>query len=59
MPIYEYICSDCCSTFELLRTLNQANEGAPVTQEFADSIGADGYAPDASSAVEKAIALVA
>ena len=28
--------------------------GAPLTQEFADSIGADGYAPDASSAVDKA-----
>jgi 5-methyltetrahydrofolate--homocysteine methyltransferase len=27
--------------------------GAPVSQEFADSIGADGYAPDAASAVEK------
>jgi 5-methyltetrahydrofolate--homocysteine methyltransferase len=27
--------------------------GAPVTQEYADSIGADGYAPDAISAVEK------
>jgi 5-methyltetrahydrofolate--homocysteine methyltransferase len=26
--------------------------GAPVTQEFADQIGADGYAPDAGSAVE-------
>lgn len=26
--------------------------GAPVTQEYADSIGADGYAPDASSAVD-------
>jgi 5-methyltetrahydrofolate--homocysteine methyltransferase len=26
---------------------------APVSQEFADSIGADGYAPDAASAVEK------
>lgn len=25
--------------------------GAPVTQAYADSIGADGYAPDASSAV--------
>jgi 5-methyltetrahydrofolate--homocysteine methyltransferase len=25
--------------------------GAPVTQEFADQIGADGYAPDASAAV--------
>lgn len=32
--------------------------GAPITQEFADSIGADGYAPDASSAVEKAKTLV-
>jgi len=27
--------------------------GAPVTQEFADEIGADGYAPDAASAVDK------
>lgn len=26
--------------------------GAPVSQEFADSIGADGYAPDAASAVD-------
>ena len=25
--------------------------GAPVTQEYADKIGADGFAPDASSAV--------
>jgi 5-methyltetrahydrofolate--homocysteine methyltransferase len=28
--------------------------GAPVTQEFARSIGADGYAKDAASAVDKA-----
>jgi 5-methyltetrahydrofolate--homocysteine methyltransferase len=28
--------------------------GAPVTQEYADQIGADGYARDASSAVDKA-----
>jgi len=28
--------------------------GSSVTQEFADEIGADGYAPDASSAVKKA-----
>jgi len=28
--------------------------GAPVTQEYADEIGADGYAPDAASAVDKA-----
>lgn len=27
--------------------------GAPVTQEYADEINADGYAPDASSAVDK------
>jgi 5-methyltetrahydrofolate--homocysteine methyltransferase len=26
--------------------------GAPVSQEFADSIGADGYAPDAASATD-------
>lgn len=29
--------------------------GAPVTQEFADEIGADAYTPDAASAAEKAI----
>jgi 5-methyltetrahydrofolate--homocysteine methyltransferase len=28
--------------------------GAPVTEEFARKIGADGYAPDAVSAVAKA-----
>ncbi len=28
--------------------------GAPVTQDYADEIGADGYAPDAASAVDKA-----
>jgi 5-methyltetrahydrofolate--homocysteine methyltransferase len=32
--------------------------GAPVTRAFADEIGADGYAPDAASAVELARALV-
>jgi 5-methyltetrahydrofolate--homocysteine methyltransferase len=32
--------------------------GAPVTQAFADEIGADGYAPDAGSAVDLAMSLV-
>jgi 5-methyltetrahydrofolate--homocysteine methyltransferase len=32
--------------------------GAPVTPEFAESIGADGYAPDAHTAVAKARELV-
>ena len=32
--------------------------GAPVTQEFADEIGADGYAADAGGAATKAKALV-
>ncbi|RPJ11127.1 MAG: cobalamin-binding protein [Deltaproteobacteria bacterium] len=32
--------------------------GAPVTEKFAKDIGADGYAPDAASAVEKARVLV-
>jgi 5-methyltetrahydrofolate--homocysteine methyltransferase len=32
--------------------------GAPVTQAYADQIGADGYAPDASRAVAAAKALV-
>jgi 5-methyltetrahydrofolate--homocysteine methyltransferase len=33
--------------------------GAPVTQDYADRIGADGYAPDAASAVDTAKSLVA
>jgi 5-methyltetrahydrofolate--homocysteine methyltransferase len=33
--------------------------GAPITQDFADEIGADGYAPDASSAARKAKELMA
>ncbi|MGD9519742.1 MAG: corrinoid protein [Armatimonadota bacterium] len=32
--------------------------GAPVTQDYADEIGADAYAPDAASAVDKANELV-
>jgi 5-methyltetrahydrofolate--homocysteine methyltransferase len=32
--------------------------GAPLTQEYADSIGAKGYAPDASSAVDLAAKLL-
>jgi len=32
--------------------------GAPVTQNYADEIGADGYAPDAASAVEVAQRLI-
>jgi len=33
--------------------------GAPLTQEYADEIGADGYAPDAATAVDKAKELLA
>jgi 5-methyltetrahydrofolate--homocysteine methyltransferase len=33
--------------------------GAPVTQEYADVVGADGYAADASAAVKKAKELLA
>ena len=32
--------------------------GAPVTQEFSDEIGADGYSPDAASAVDKAMSVL-
>jgi 5-methyltetrahydrofolate--homocysteine methyltransferase len=32
--------------------------GAPLTQEYADSIGAKGYAPDASGAVDLALKLL-
>jgi len=33
--------------------------GAPITQEFANEIGAHGYSPDAASAVDLALSLVA
>jgi 5-methyltetrahydrofolate--homocysteine methyltransferase len=32
--------------------------GAPISQQFADEIGADGFAPDAATAAEKALSLV-
>jgi 5-methyltetrahydrofolate--homocysteine methyltransferase len=33
--------------------------GAPITQEFANQIGADGFAPDAATAVDVAMKLAA
>jgi 5-methyltetrahydrofolate--homocysteine methyltransferase len=48
------------TTIEALEKAGLRNElkimvgGAPVTPEFAENIGADGYAPDAPSAVELA-----
>jgi len=48
---------------DVISSLNKSNlkgkikvmiGGAPVTQDYADEIGADGYAPDAASAVDKA-----
>lgn len=47
-------------TIEALREADLRNGvtvmvgGAPVTQNYADEIGADGYAPDAASAVDRA-----
>ncbi len=40
MPIYEYVCPDCDSKFELLRPVSQANEGAscPQCQNMADRV---------------------
>jgi 5-methyltetrahydrofolate--homocysteine methyltransferase len=32
--------------------------GAPITREFAREIGADGYSPDAGSAVDAAVELL-
>ena len=33
--------------------------GAPVTDQFAQKIGADGYAPDANQAAKLALSLIA
>ena len=43
---------------DLAGKVNVMIGGAPVTQAFADEIGADGYAPDAASAVDLAKKLV-
>jgi 5-methyltetrahydrofolate--homocysteine methyltransferase len=48
------------NTVEALRVAGLADKiktiigGAPVTQKYADEIGANGYSPDAASAVDKA-----
>lgn len=52
------------TTIQVLQAGNVRNKvkvmigGAPVTQSYADEIGADGYAPDAASAVDKAKVLL-
>lgn len=50
---------------EVIKALKAANVtakiiigGAPVTQNYADDIGADGYAPDAASAVDVVQSLI-
>lgn len=46
------------STVEAIRSAGLSSKvligGAPITKEFADQIGADGFAPDAASAVDVA-----
>jgi putative FmdB family regulatory protein len=32
MPIYEYVCADCRTTFEILRPMSKANAPAPCAQ---------------------------
>jgi 5-methyltetrahydrofolate--homocysteine methyltransferase len=52
------------STIESIRTAGLRDRikiiigGAPITQAYADRIGADGYAPDASQVVKLALRLV-
>lgn len=46
-------------TSELNHKVKVMVGGAPVTQDFADSIGADGYAPDAGLAAKKVKELLA
>ncbi len=51
-------CLDALVAAGLRDTVKVMVGGAPVTQEFADEIGADGYAPDSASAVDVARRLV-
>ncbi len=52
------------TTIEALKTAGLKDKvkvmigGAPITQAYADEIGADGYSPDAASAVDKAKELI-
>ena len=43
--------TDTIKSFPATKNIKIMIGGAPVTQSFADEIGADGYAPDAGSAV--------
>jgi 5-methyltetrahydrofolate--homocysteine methyltransferase len=43
---------------ELRHTVKVMVGGAPVSQDYADEIGADGYAPESASAVETAKAIL-
>jgi 5-methyltetrahydrofolate--homocysteine methyltransferase len=45
---------DALAKADLLEGVAVLVGGAPLTQEYCDEIGADGYAPDASAAVRKA-----
>ena len=58
MPMMEQSV-DCIQESGLRDTLKIIIGGAPVTQVFADKIGADGYATDAGSAVKMAKAMSA
>jgi len=42
-----------------LEVMDLGVDVAPVSQDYADEIAADGYAPDAASGVEKARKLLA
>ncbi len=56
--------SNLARTMDILKTAGLRNRvkimvgGAPVTQAYADQIGADGYAPDAAEAVKVATRLL-
>jgi len=49
---YMKLVIDELNSFELRDKVKVIIGGAPVTQAFADEIGADGYAPDASAAID-------
>lgn len=49
---------EALKTSGLGRSIRTIVGGAPVTEEFARLIGADGYAPDAAAAVEKVRELI-
>ena len=60
--MYDLLTTTMIYIGEVIKALSEADlrnkvkimiEGAPITQNYTDQIGADGYSPDAASVLDK------